>query len=1401
MKSRVPSGRQSATVQTGADSRQSSARDAPGIQTKSDSAIGKTSTRRPSTTTAPVRSAAKKAVDATSAATSTSSKVSATKSVPGKAKTAPRAGATRGNSAILRNTSNLDPKGARAAGADCNPKKGHSHVRFEVAAEATHVTTARGARLADKCNKAKERLEARQDVAARSIQRWYRRLRSQRVQPESPAGIGRAHRDEEHDESAASSPDLSCLSLRHKQPAKEKGSTFMVSELDDEEEALLAAAMHGGGGYSPPVAARKCSSSGLRGSIRDSILSHGLGRSLQRSVTQSSIRESIRGSGSGGESDPRLSGTLDLDEFEEFTREVAARIIQHYYKEHRTRAALATETAPGCGSPVRAPQGTTYRDAGAWELVPSPESEWSPPESAGRRQAAGGAGYADALADGIAATHPVEDVQQELFDMPRRGSTTRLCGTRPTDMAPRCDGEAQDNLSIDNGLGVSIEGRHSVLKMLDEMEAEHRGFEDDDEAESPVRQTKGTRIMSAKEARHKESKESNQNDSPPSPRRHSPKPVPWELPAKGSPASPPAARRALQYAQSPAISPDPDSSSQGTPLVPARRAEDLASSPEDVRPQAEDLASSLADDRPQAQDLASSLADDRPQAEARPGGAPARPSPASSGAAPSPKPGWGRWGRSEEVPAEEEEAPATGAGQRGACGGTSQTSSTREPCGWQRPPSKVPARESAQNTEDEVARSLSRQPPPPHPAPGIPQPASRSRYTCAGAVETEAEIEAEAAASRKPIAVQIPRLSLTQSQDPGSEKMTNILQFLDEVESAHEEGVSARTAESSLPSTRTESTLTSRAAPCASPWQTQTAGLVSNDPTPRTAGVALVSLTRGAEPVGGAQSQQLATSVYDGVKAKMKDLRGQVAHRDETIRQLQEQVEEGLEREAAQQRAAAAAVEAAVEEQRQEGEATVARHLAFIDRLLADKDALTAKCAELAAQISSSEDQFEDRKLQLQKQWANELKKQKDAWEAAESSKREAWMSDKTREVKELTIRGLEPEIQRLVAKHKAETRRLEEKHADILKRQYDEQSQQQEQYSRQLRDRLLKEREDMVEKERLAGMARLREQAERYEAQAQAQRMRLGTENEVVLERAQAQLREEKARADEVSVRLKRQLDAREEEVRQEAQKEREELKRRHGSELNALKEKFEVQQETWRMHVQDQARKELEERETTLRTKLEKERDEQVEHIMERAEQEAASSRESARKEQELELRQLQARCEAAEAQRHQVEERLSDKHQRTSEAHKEARRRLESTEKQLAATEKELAAKSESIAWLERNLEAAKSDTAAHDRDLRSMFAEKDVLHQQKLQALEDAQALLQQRADAANQEMQSLRARKDKEMEQLEARVRQTISRKDETITQQRDQLSTVMQQLRHTEQVLQRQQEDILRTSQ
>ena len=37
--------------------------------------------------------------------------------------------------------------------------------------------------------------------------------------------------------------------------------------------------------------------------------------------------------------------------------------------------------------------------------------------------------------------------------------------------------------------------------------------------------------------------------------------------------------------------------------------------------------------------------------------------------------------------------------------------------------------------------------------------------------------------------------------------------------------------------------------------------------------------------------------------------------------------------------------------------------------------------------------------------------------------RRDAWAAEKTRELKELTIRGLEPEVQRLVAAHREEAR------------------------------------------------------------------------------------------------------------------------------------------------------------------------------------------------------------------------------------------------------------------------------------------------------------------------------------------------------------------------------------------
>ena len=93
----------------------------------------------------------------------------------------------------------------------------------------------------------------------------------------------------------------------------------------------------------------------------------------------------------------------------------------------------------------------------------------------------------------------------------------------------------------------------------------------------------------------------------------------------------------------------------------------------------------------------------------------------------------------------------------------------------------------------------------------------------------------------------------------------------------------------------------------------------------------------------------------------------------------------------------------------------------------------------------------------LQAAWAGELGAHRAAWEREERSRREAWEADKTREVKELTIRGLEPEIARVVARHREDLRRAEERAREELRRQHETLSAQHEAYNRQLRDRLLK--------------------------------------------------------------------------------------------------------------------------------------------------------------------------------------------------------------------------------------------------------------------------------------------------------------------------------------------------------
>merc|ERR1712060_719130 len=62
------------------------------------------------------------------------------------------------------------------------------------------------------------------------------------------------------------------------------------------------------------------------------------------------------------------------------------------------------------------------------------------------------------------------------------------------------------------------------------------------------------------------------------------------------------------------------------------------------------------------------------------------------------------------------------------------------------------------------------------------------------------------------------------------------------------------------------------------------------------------------------------------------------------------------------------------------------------------------------------------------------MKRSKEQWAAAEQIKREQWIANKTKQIKSMTIKGLEPEIERLIEENKKNLHLKEEEHTNLLR-------------------------------------------------------------------------------------------------------------------------------------------------------------------------------------------------------------------------------------------------------------------------------------------------------------------------------------------------------------------------------
>lgn len=103
-------------------------------------------------------------------------------------------------------------------------------------------------------------------------------------------------------------------------------------------------------------------------------------------------------------------------------------------------------------------------------------------------------------------------------------------------------------------------------------------------------------------------------------------------------------------------------------------------------------------------------------------------------------------------------------------------------------------------------------------------------------------------------------------------------------------------------------------------------------------------------------------------------------------------------------------------------------------QLIDDKKVLSERCEQLVKQLRELDKKYKTNLKSLEEKHSTEVSKLKQVTAAAEKLRREKWKSEETQRIKETTVKSLEPEIQRIIAKGKGEVQKLKALHeAELL--------------------------------------------------------------------------------------------------------------------------------------------------------------------------------------------------------------------------------------------------------------------------------------------------------------------------------------------------------------------------------
>jgi 5-azacytidine-induced protein 1 len=178
------------------------------------------------------------------------------------------------------------------------------------------------------------------------------------------------------------------------------------------------------------------------------------------------------------------------------------------------------------------------------------------------------------------------------------------------------------------------------------------------------------------------------------------------------------------------------------------------------------------------------------------------------------------------------------------------------------------------------------------------------------------------------------------------------------------------------------------------------------------------------------------------------------------------------------------------------------RQLDFIDQLIKDKQTLAEQLTALAKKIETDEATKKKEIDELNSKHNVEMTSIRDKLTAAEKLRREKWVEAKQKEIKELTVKGLEPEIARLIARHKQELRNIKAEHEAETMAADERAARRWAVQAERLRQAHEEEKIRIAEIERQRAKEKIGKELSQFESDSQIQRDRITQERAIEKER-----------------------------------------------------------------------------------------------------------------------------------------------------------------------------------------------------------------------------------------------------------------------------------------------------------